>query len=67
MENATDEAEEENEEESFEKMPPLGIHPSKLNTNPSPIPIDDRRFPNLRGEDFFALVDKFTVRITSSR
>jgi hypothetical protein len=67
LENDTDETAEENvdetaqenvdEEEPFEKMPPLGIHPSKLHTNPSPIPIDDRRFPNLRGEDFFALVD----------
>ncbi len=66
LEKETDVEEEEEEiaeevvEEEFndnEKMPPLGIHPSKLNPNPSPIPIDDRRFPNLRGEDFFAIVD----------
>ena len=41
--------------ENFKETPPLHIHPSKLNPIPDLIPINDCRFPNLLGENFFAL------------
>lgn len=53
--------------DNFKETPPLHIHPSKLNPIPDPIPINDCRFPNLLGENFFSLKERNFLGILKAK